>query len=123
MFVDPSASGNWFQQRAATAEPWGAQDATASEARAAPEVSLHVPAAVAKAMIVRYILAILANNEKLVQRLSESYPMRRAAQLVAIAFFRGKFMIEDTKLHKLTPEQFRDLIGKISDSFRRLKKP
>ena len=32
----------------------------------------------------------LANNEQLIQRLSESYPMRRAAQLTSFFYHKGK---------------------------------
>jgi len=41
-------------------------------------------------MALRMLLRYLANNEQLVQRLAESYPVRRAAQLTAYVFFRGK---------------------------------
>lgn len=70
--------------------------------------------------MIRYILHVLANNERLVQKLSESYPMRRAAQLVAIVVYRGKFMIEDVKLRN--PEQLRDLLNKLSQSLKEVKK-
>ncbi|XP_019879183.1 protein NCBP2AS2 homolog [Aethina tumida] len=69
-------------------------------------------------MVFRFIIRILANNEQLVQRLSESYPMRKAAQLVVRAFFSGKNFIEEKRLHeKLTPEQFRDLMNKVANNW------
>lgn len=41
-------------------------------------------------MPLRSLLKYLANNEKLIQRLAESYPVRRAAQLSIAIFFRSK---------------------------------
>ncbi|XP_014783189.1 protein NCBP2AS2 homolog isoform X1 [Octopus bimaculoides] len=41
-------------------------------------------------MVLRIILRYLLHNEHLVQKLSESYPIRRSAQLVAYIFLRGK---------------------------------
>lgn len=69
-------------------------------------------------MVFRLLVKILANNEQLVQRLSESYPMRRAAQFVVRAAFRGKDFIEERNLHKkLSPEQFRNLMQLVSAQF------
>lgn len=66
-------------------------------------------------MVLRFLIRILANNEHLVQRLSESYPMRRAAQLIVRAMFTSKNFIEERRLHeKLTPEQFRALMSDIA---------
>lgn len=41
-------------------------------------------------MVLRIILRYLAHNEQLVQKLSESYPIKRSAQLVAYVFLRSK---------------------------------
>lgn len=69
-------------------------------------------------MVLRFLIRILANNEQLVQRLSESYPVRRAAQLVVKVMFKGKYFIEERNLHeKLSPEQFRQLMRQISTKF------
>lgn len=71
-------------------------------------------------MVFRFIIRFLANNEHLVQRLSESYPMRKAAQIVVRAMFTGKSFIEESRLHeKLTPEQFRSLMREISTNFQK----
>jgi len=71
-------------------------------------------------MVFRFIIRILANNEQLVQKLSESYPMRKAAQLVVRAMFTGKNYIEEYRLHeKLTPEQFRILMKDVSLMFQK----
>lgn len=71
-------------------------------------------------MVFRLIIRLFSNNEHLVQRLSESYPMRKAAQIVVRAMFSGKNLIEEHRLHeKLTPEQFRALMKDISATFQR----
>jgi hypothetical protein len=41
-------------------------------------------------MVLRFIFRYLANNEHIVSRLAESYPVRRAAQLVVYLFTRGQ---------------------------------
>lgn len=67
-------------------------------------------------MVFRFILSRLLNNERLVQRLSESYPIRRAAQLFVLLFQHGKTIAEEKQLHqKLTPEQFRNLMRSLAN--------
>lgn len=56
-------------------------------------------------MVIRMILRYLANNEQLVQRLAESYPVRRAAQLAVSVFYRSKDLAERNNL--LTPARFK----------------
>ncbi|CAG9862463.1 unnamed protein product [Phyllotreta striolata] len=69
-------------------------------------------------LVQKYRYIILANNEQLVQRLSESYPMRRAAQLVVRLMYSGKNFIEEQKLQgRLTPEQFRALMRDVASNF------
>ncbi|KAH1005596.1 protein NCBP2AS2 homolog isoform X2 [Dendroctonus ponderosae] len=71
-------------------------------------------------MVFRFIIRLLANNEHLVQKLSESYPMRKAAQIVVRAMFTGRNFIEENRLHeKLTPDQFRALMRDISNNFQK----
>lgn len=70
-------------------------------------------------MVFRILMQLISNNEKLIQQLSESYPVRRAAQLVVLFFHRGKGLIEDQKLNeKLTPEQFRSFINRFARNMR-----
>lgn len=47
-------------------------------------------------MVLRFLIRYLANNERLVQRVSESYPVRRAAQLLVALFFRGQNALRDS---------------------------
>lgn len=58
-------------------------------------------------MVLRILFRYLANNEQLVQRMSESYVMRRAAQLCIAAFYRSKAIAEQRGLHEMTPARFR----------------
>jgi mediator of RNA polymerase II transcription subunit 9 len=53
----------------------------------------------------------LANNDKLVQNLADSYAMRRAAQLVVAALFRTKSIARENNLHELTPERFKSFVN------------
>ncbi|XP_023024342.1 protein NCBP2AS2 homolog [Leptinotarsa decemlineata] len=69
-------------------------------------------------MVFRFLIRILANNEQLVQKLSESYPMRRAAQVVVRVMFSSKNLIEEHRLReKLSPEQFRALMSEVAANF------
>jgi len=47
-------------------------------------------------MPLRFLLRYFANNEKLIDRIAESYPVRRAAQLTIYLFHRSKAIMEDT---------------------------
>lgn len=68
----------------------------------------------------RHILRLLANNEKLVHALSESYVIRRAAQLTVAAFYRGKSFVIEKDLHKtLTPERFRSLMNSFRENLKK----
>lgn len=67
-------------------------------------------------MVLRIILRYLANHEQLVQRLSESYPIRRAAQIAVSYFIKGRSIAQESGLDKrLTPEEFRKWIRLFSD--------
>lgn len=61
----------------------------------------------------------LANNEQLVHRLSESYPVRRAAQLMVAAFYRTRSIAEEKRLHELTPERFRNMVNSFKQNLNR----
>lgn len=69
-------------------------------------------------MVFRFLIRILANNEQLVQKLSESYPMRKAAQIVVRTVFHGKNLIEEKGLNRMmTPEGFKEIMRKIANNF------
>ncbi|XP_026461590.1 uncharacterized protein NCBP2-AS2 homolog [Ctenocephalides felis] len=46
-------------------------------------------------MPLRSLMNYLLNNERLVQKLSESYPVRRAAQLAISLMYRSKSILGD----------------------------
>lgn len=67
-------------------------------------------------MVFRILMRYLANNEQLVQRLSESYPVRRAAQLMVAAFHQSKSFAEEKSLANFTPERFRKFVNSFKDN-------
>lgn len=79
-------------------------------------------------MPLRTLLRYLANNEHLVQRIAESYPVRRAAQLAVSVFFKGKEKISDIDPGKLNRflvflRKFRENLREgMNDAKRQLKK-
>lgn len=60
--------------------------------------------------MIRALLRYLANNEQLVNRLAESYPIRRAAQIAVSMFYRSKSIVEEQNLKQFTPERFKSLM-------------
>lgn len=49
-------------------------------------------------MVLRFLFRYLANNERVVSRLAESYPVRRAAQLVVYIFTIGQQAASNPRL-------------------------
>lgn len=68
--------------------------------------------------MLRYLLSRLANNEKLLESLSNSYVIRRAAQMTVAAFYKGKSIAQENNLQNLTPERFRSFIKSFEKNFR-----
>lgn len=66
-------------------------------------------------MVLRLILRLLANNEELVRRLSDSYPIRSAARVVAMAFQKTKNAIEDSDI---SAESIKNRARRFSDTFK-----
>ncbi|EDW08907.1 hypothetical protein AWZ03_003351 [Drosophila navojoa] len=62
-------------------------------------------------MVLRLILRYFANNEQLIQRMADSYPMRRAAQLVVALMYRSKSLAREQGLHEMTPERFKSFVN------------
>lgn len=69
-------------------------------------------------MVLRFLLRYFANNEQLVQRLSESYPIRRAAQLLVAAFLRSKNVAEQRGLTEFTPDKFRSFFKQFKSNLK-----
>lgn len=67
-------------------------------------------------MVLRFLFQKLANNEQLVQRLSESYPIRRAAQITLLFFYRGKAFAERNDL--VNPTKFRDFFRNFNSNLK-----
>ena len=70
-------------------------------------------------MVFRFILRYLANNEQLVQKLSESYFMRSAARFVVSLFNRGKLAVEEKGLNeKLSTEELKKVAQQFANNFK-----
>ncbi|XP_055532591.1 protein NCBP2AS2 homolog [Wyeomyia smithii] len=69
-------------------------------------------------MVLRAIFRYLVNNEQLIQRLSESYPMRRTAQIFISAYYRSRAIAEEQKLVEMTPESFKRMIQNFKNSIK-----
>lgn len=67
-------------------------------------------------MPLRTLLKYLANNEQLVQRIAESYPVRRAAQLAVSVFYKGKEKLSEMDPQKVS--RLTSLLRKISQDVR-----
>lgn len=70
-------------------------------------------------MVLRMIFRYLANNEQLIQRLADSYPMRRAAQLLVSAYYRSRAIAQDQKLVEMTPERFKRMMSAFKEDVKR----
>lgn len=63
-------------------------------------------------MVLRYLLHRLINNPQLIEKLSESYPIRRAAQLTAYVLQQGKESIKEA-----AESQARKKVDQFSQTF------
>ncbi|CRK88470.1 CLUMA_CG002229, isoform A [Clunio marinus] len=69
--------------------------------------------------MIRTLLRYLANNEKLVERLSDSYLMRRAAQMAVSVFYRAKSVAQEAteeRIKDMSPQKFRSFIDKFQNN-------
>jgi len=69
--------------------------------------------------MIRALLRYFGNHDKLVERLSDSYIMRRAAQMSVSVFYRAKAIAQETKEEKIkdmTPEKLRSFLNKFQDN-------
>ncbi|XP_030386321.1 protein NCBP2AS2 homolog [Scaptodrosophila lebanonensis] len=69
-------------------------------------------------MILRLLMRYLANNEQLIQRMADSYPMRRAAQLVVSLMYRTKSIAREQGVHEMTPERFKAFMNLFKNNVR-----
>ncbi|XP_055589535.1 protein NCBP2AS2 homolog [Uranotaenia lowii] len=72
-------------------------------------------------MVLRMLFRYLANNEQLIQRLADSYPMRRAAQLLVGVYFRTQSIAAQNKL--LSSEQFVRMVRSLKSNIKEKLEP
>lgn len=73
-------------------------------------------------MVIRYLFNYLANNPQLVEKLSESYPVRRAAQLTVYAYHKGKRIAGEGAVEgglKQGAERLSSFAGKFKEELKR----
>lgn len=65
--------------------------------------------------MLRVLLRYFANNEKLVEKLADSYFMRRAAQMAVSVFYRAKSIAQEAseeRIKDMSPKKFRSFLDK-----------
>ncbi|KAH6930155.1 hypothetical protein HPB50_011072 [Hyalomma asiaticum] len=72
-------------------------------------------------MVLRLLLRYLLHNEQLIQRLADSYPFRRAAQLTAHVMLRGKAFGQESLELMSTSSLLRTLIERIGRTTEKAK--
>ena len=58
-------------------------------------------------MVFRMLFRYLANNEHLIQKLADSYPVRRAAQLAISVFYKSKNLTDQYSSKVIAPSKIR----------------
>ncbi|KAG7160280.1 NCBP2AS2-like [Homarus americanus] len=71
-------------------------------------------------MVLRYLLQRLLNSPEIIDKLAESYPIRRAAQLTAYAFQRGKEAIE-SEGPKRVGQFKKDFTQEVKEGFKKIQ--
>lgn len=64
-------------------------------------------------MVLKYLLYKLINNPQIIDKLADSYPIRRAAQLTAYAIQRGKAAAQEA-----TEAEINKRLNKFQDTFK-----
>lgn len=76
-------------------------------------------------MVFRFIIRYLANNEQLVNRLADSYPVRKAARFVVYFFTRTKSLVESElatgKYKDIDLSNMRNLAEKLENQLKQIK--
>ncbi|KAK4300141.1 hypothetical protein Pmani_027629 [Petrolisthes manimaculis] len=75
-------------------------------------------------MVLRYLLNKILNNPEVINRLAESYPIRRAAQITAYAIQRGKSATKDaidSEVNKRVGRFRTSLYHDIKEGFKKLE--
>lgn len=76
-------------------------------------------------MVFRFIIRYLANNEQLVNRLADSYPVKKAARFVVYFFTRTKSLVESElatgKYKDINLSNMRNLAEKLENQLKQIK--
>lgn len=75
-------------------------------------------------MVLRYLLHRLINNPQVIEKLAESYPIRRAAQITAYALQQGKEAVKDAVESEATKKlnRFReDFTQEVKEGFKKIE--
>uniref|UniRef100_A0A023GDH8 Uncharacterized protein n=1 Tax=Amblyomma triste TaxID=251400 RepID=A0A023GDH8_AMBTT len=72
-------------------------------------------------MVLRVLLRYLLHNEQLIQRLADSYPFRRAAQITAHVMLRGKSLGQESLELMSTSNLLRTLIERVGRTTQQVK--
>lgn len=67
----------------------------------------------------RYFIHKFVNNEKFVEQLSQSYIIRRAAQITIAAFYQSKTFAHENNLQNLSPERFKEVMRSFQNHLRK----
>ena len=74
-------------------------------------------------MVLRIILRYLMNNERLVNKIADSYPVRRLAQICVSIFLQGKHTLQSEKFDSEILKKFAEKLKKqLEDSNNQMKK-
>lgn len=75
-------------------------------------------------MVLRYLLHRLINNPQVIEKLAESYPIRRAAQITAYALQRGKEAIKEaaeSEASKRVNKFGQDFTQEVKEGFKKIE--
>ncbi|XP_027206646.2 protein NCBP2AS2 homolog [Penaeus vannamei] len=75
-------------------------------------------------MVLRYLLSRILNNPEVIEKLSESYPIRRAAQITAYALQRGKVAASealDSEASKRLQQFRQDFTHEVKEGFKKIE--
>lgn len=75
-------------------------------------------------MVLRYLLHKLINNPQVIEKLAESYPIRRAAQITAYALQQGKEAVKEAAESEVTKRVNRfkqDFTQEVKEGFKKIE--
>lgn len=74
-------------------------------------------------MVLKFLIRYFMNNEQMVNKLAESYPVRRLAQICVSIFLQGKNNLRSEKLDSESLKKFAAKLKKqLEDSNNQMKK-